>query len=82
MSDSSTRGLYRKFDVRRTDGSDGPGGKHDQCSYFVLDMTHDKHAIPALRAYARSCKAKHPALARDLEAICDGNTLMQQRANL
>jgi len=51
------QGLIGKFNVSRVDGSDAPGGRHEGCRYFVLDMTHDKHAIPALRAYAESCEA-------------------------
>ena len=61
-----TRGLYAKYRITRTDGQSAPGKKHDGCHYFVLDLTHDKHAAPALRAYADSCEAEHPALARDL----------------
>lgn len=75
-------GLYRKYNVTRTDGSDNPDGKHYQCNYFVLDMTHDPHAISALRAYAKSCRSSYPNLASDLDAIVDGNTLMQERASL
>ena len=61
------RGLYGKFEVRRVDGSDGPGGKHGGCDYFVLDITHDPHALPALRAYAASCgRAGYEMLARDI----------------
>ncbi len=60
------KGVYRKFEVRRTDGRDAPGEKHDGCSYFVLDLVHDKHAIPALKAYAKSCRREFPALAKDL----------------
>lgn len=60
------QGLFRKFDVRRTDGSDAPGGKHDGCEYFVLDMTHDPHAKVAAAAYAASVEATHPALAAGL----------------
>jgi hypothetical protein len=60
------RGLYRKFDVHRTDGTDAPGQKHDGCNYFVLDVTHDQHALPALRAYAESCKTDYPALSADV----------------
>lgn len=60
------RGLYDKFVVKRTDGRDAPGQKHEKCSYFVMDLTHDKHAIPALMAYALSCKAEFPTLAADL----------------
>lgn len=60
------QGLFRKFDVRRADGSDSPGGKHHGCEYFVLDVTHDEHAAAALRAYGQSCATTHPQLAADL----------------
>lgn len=59
-------GLYEKYVVRRTDGSDEPGGKHCGCQYFVLDMTHDPYAVPALRAYVEACAEAYPALASDL----------------
>lgn len=58
-----TKGLYPKFEVNRTDGTSGPGGKHYGCEYFVLDIDHDKFAIPALRAYA---EAEFPLLAADI----------------
>ena len=60
------QGLFRKFVVRRTDGSDAPGGKHYGCRYFVLDVDHDKHAVAALTAYAKACETTHPDLAKDL----------------
>jgi hypothetical protein len=60
------QGLFRKFVVRRTDGSDEPGGKHDGCEYFVLDVTHDKHARAALAAYAASVEETHQQLAADM----------------
>lgn len=60
------QGIFRKFDVRRVDGSDAPGGKHHGCRYFVLDMDHDQHAPLALRAYAASCAESHPQLSADL----------------
>lgn len=60
------QGLYDKFEVKRTDGRDGPGDKHDGCRYFVLDLDHDHYAVPALLAYADSCKDEFPELARDL----------------
>lgn len=63
------RGLYRKFDIKRTDGSSEPGGKHHGCAYFVLDLTHDEFAIPALRAYAAACREKFPALAADIDEV-------------
>lgn len=61
-----TRGLYKKYEITRTDGSSAPGGKHEGCEYFVLDMGCDPHAIPALMAYAESCKADYPLLAADV----------------
>jgi hypothetical protein len=64
-----TRGLYNKFTVTRTDGTSAPGGKHDGCEYFVLDLTHDKHAAAAIKAYANSCRAEYPLLAADLDAM-------------
>ena len=60
------KGLYDKFHVMRMDGQDMPGEKHDGCQYFVLDMTHDKHAPAAIRAYAESCCVEFPLLAADL----------------
>lgn len=60
------QGLFRKFDVRRVDGSDQPGGKHHGCRYFVLDVDHDQHAHDALTAYAAACESSHPELAADL----------------
>lgn len=68
LQDDSDRGIYRKFEVRRTDGSSEPGGKHEFCEYFVLDLTHDPHALPALKAYEASCRETHPRLAHDLRA--------------
>lgn len=69
--DELQRGLYRKFNVSRTDGSTEPGGKHEDCRFFVLDIDHDPFAIPALRAYAEACGDKYPELANDLLEITD-----------
>ena len=60
-----TRGLYNKFLVQRTDGKDKKG-KHVSCEYFVLDLTHDVHALSALKAYRDSCQEEYPLLADDL----------------
>jgi len=60
------KGLYRKFNVERTDGRSAPGEKHHECQYLVLDITCDRHAIPAMRAYADDCKEDLPLLAFDL----------------
>lgn len=62
------QGLYRKFNVERTDGSDRDGGKHEGCEYFVLDTTHDKFAAAALIAYAKACEGTHPKLAADIRS--------------
>lgn len=60
------RGLYRKFNVTRTDGSSAPGGKHQNCRYFVLDLDHDPFADEALRIYAQQCRREFPTLAEDI----------------
>ena len=64
--DARDVGLFNKFSVARIDGTDAPGEKHHGCDYFILDMTHDQHAIPAVLAYAESCKVDYPVLASDL----------------
>jgi hypothetical protein len=72
------QGVFRKFEVRRVDGSDQPGGKHHGCEYFVLDVEHDPHAKAALLAYANSCALTHPALAADMKSrygLGDGSLL-------
>lgn len=66
MKGDPGRGLYEKFRIERIDGTSAPGQKHDGCQCFVLDLTHDKHAWPALIAYAASCSAEFPKLADDL----------------
>lgn len=65
MGDKS-RGIYRKFEVNRTDGTSAPGQKHYGCEYFVLDVDHDPFAIAALRAYADACEKEYPLLAEDI----------------
>ena len=62
------RGMYDKFEVTRKDGEGAPGGRHDGCQYFVLDLTHDPHAVVAALAYADSCEGGYPLLAADLRA--------------
>ena len=62
------QGMFRKFEVRRVDGSDEPGGKHHGCRYFVLDLDHDPHAAAAMAAYGQACKETHPALSAEISA--------------
>lgn len=69
-----TKGLYNKFTVTRTDGSSGPGGKHEHCRYFVLDLDHDPHAQAAILAYANSCRDTYPMLAADLDTLLLSNS--------
>lgn len=70
--DQAHVGLFDKFKVERTNGSSAPGGKHEHDQYFVLNLTTDKNAMPAIAAYAASCEAALPALATDLRAIIAG----------
>ena len=65
------RGLDDRFIVTRRDGGHEPGRKHDGCRYFPLDLTHDRHAIPAIIAYAASCEQDRPRLARELRFHAD-----------
>ena len=60
------QGLYRKFNVSRTDGRDQPGGDRVGAEYFVCDLTYDKFSRAALLAYAGVCKHEYPDLSRDL----------------
>ena len=57
------RGLYGKYEVKRLGGTPG---KHADCFYYVLDLEHDRFAVPALRAYAEACREEYPQLAEDL----------------
>lgn len=70
--DDYGRGLYKKFDVVRTDGKSAPGEKHHDCRYFVLDMDHDQYAIVALAAYREACAARFPKLADDIARLLRG----------
>lgn len=69
-ADKKSLGLFNKFTVTRNDGKDAPGGSHEGCRYFVLDVTHDPHAKAALAAYADSCEPDgYKALADDLRKL-------------
>ena len=62
-------GLYRKYRIERIDGSSGPGGKHEHCRYYTLDIDHDPFAVEAMQAYAAACEAFYPQLAKDLRDL-------------
>ena len=81
MSDKE-RGLYDKFRVERTDGSSKAGNKHYGCEYFVLDLTHDPHALPALAAYSVSCADEYPQLSADLKLKCGHELAAWELSNI
>lgn len=61
------RGLYRKYAVTRLDAQERDySGKHVQCEYFVLDLTHDEEARAAAIMYAGLVRKTKPELARQL----------------
>ena len=67
-------GYYEKFEVRRKDGRDQPGGDREGAVYFTLDLTNDPYARIALEAYAAASAVALPDLAADLRArgLIDG----------
>ena len=71
MSDKD-KGLYEKYYVIRTDDSSQKGGKHHGCDFYVLDLTHDPFALPALVAYESACREEYPLLAADLRKKIGG----------
>jgi hypothetical protein len=66
INSDKERGLYKKYNVSRVDD---PTGKHKDCEYFVLDLTHDKHARAALQRYTYCCELEYPELAKDLRKL-------------
>ena len=69
------RGLLAKFKVERLTPS-SRGIDHTGCRYFVLDITHDPHALPAALAYVHSCESEYPFLAADIRAMVRGVALL------
>jgi hypothetical protein len=63
------RGFYPKWKVERLKD---PAGKHKACSLIVLDLDHDKLALPAATEYAiQARKAGYVRLAEDIEGEVD-----------
>jgi hypothetical protein len=77
MDPDKSRGLYNKYVVRRSDGSSRKGKKHAGCMYYVLDLSHDIYAGPALIAYADACAAEFPLLAEDLRKLAKNLPIKQ-----
>lgn len=69
MDDDIDRGWYVKYKVERIGGTPH---KHDDCLFFVLDLEHDKFALPALLAYAEACKEEYPRLQQDIYRWING----------
>lgn len=59
----SDRGLYPKYHVAKVAD---PAHTHDDCFYFVLDLTHDEGGREAALRYADYIEPANPALAIDL----------------
>jgi len=53
MNNDKGKGLYEKYRVERLNDE---AGKHKYCTYFVLDLAHDKYSSVALEAYAKACE--------------------------
>lgn len=61
-----SEGLINKYCVTREDGRDVEGEKHDECQYFVLDLTHDPVARDCAVRYSRHIRRDDPELAQEL----------------
>lgn len=56
------KGLYKKYQVSKTDGSP----MDPNSDYFVLRADKDPHARKVLRVYAESIKDENPILSKDI----------------
>ncbi|WP_186169818.1 hypothetical protein [Burkholderia gladioli] len=65
----------RRYEARVATGSNTPATAIHRTEFFVLDLTSDPHAAPAMVAYAHACAATRPDLAADmLERFDAGDT--------
>ena len=69
IENAMDRAYGLRFDKYRVERIGGTPHKHDECTYFVLDLIHDRFAPAALRAYADACEAEFPQLARDVRKL-------------
>lgn len=69
MQSTQPPGLYKKFEVHRTDGRDQPGGDRAGAEYIVLDLTYCPFARAAALAYADKMAADYPQAAAELRAV-------------
>ena len=61
------KGLYGKYEIRKTDGS----AVDPKALYFTLRLDTDPYARAAIRAYIESCRREQPELAHDLERVME-----------
>ena len=59
------KGLYGKYEIRKTDGSP----VDPKAVYFTLRLDTDPYARAAIRAYIEACRMEQPELAEDLEKV-------------
>ena len=69
MQSTQPPGLYKKFEVHRTDGRDQPGGDRAGAEYIVLDLTHCQFARAAALVYADKMARIYPQAADELRAV-------------
>lgn len=69
--------IYRKFAVARIDLE--AEKRHADCQHFVLDLTHDPHALQALFAYGRSAQKENPELAEEVRKLAQEFSRRQNR---
>jgi hypothetical protein len=69
MPNNKAEGIIEKFfPPVRLDGTSAAGEKHDGCDYWILDLSHDRFALPALANYRYWVKLNgYDALAADLD---------------
>ena len=65
-------GRYHKFEVRRVDGRDQPGGDREGAEYMVLDLTHCPFARAAGLLYADKMAVEYPKAAAEFRAMIEG----------
>lgn len=64
-----SQGYYHKYNVQRVDEGNNEAEVHKDCDFFVLDLTHDVHAVRALDKYREAMVGVDTQLAIDLTII-------------
>lgn len=73
MAEKTTQpeGRYRKFEVRRVDGRDQPGGDRAGAEYMVLDLTYCPYARAAGLFYADKMAVEYPTAAAEFREMIE-----------